>query len=265
MTASRPMRSAEHLTALASRHGHLEPHQRRHPGRHHGHRHGDHRRRPGRPVDGLLPAEAWHPLRHHRCEHPRRRQLAPAVGQPQALLARARGRATRTSVPRAPLDLPGQGLRRRLPRDLRTHLQPAGAPRDTSAGAGRRGGRLLRHDGSGTVHLPQRRRRHGHLRSYAERARRRGRARPRHPPAALERVPPTRPDQRRPGARGGRQPLRLRHRLRAGRDPPDDPRRPRLRRDPSAAGVAGVPCGLPGCCSSRGSTSSPAAAPCATS
>ena len=115
---------------------------------HHAHRHRDHRRRPGRPRRATTCRSVASPSSSSTPT-----PASATTGAGSGTASSSTRPRTWTDYPdcrsRASLDLPGQGRRRRLPRDLRAHLQPAGAPRDPRAGAGRRGRRLLRHTDRG--------------------------------------------------------------------------------------------------------------------
>ena len=160
---------------------------------HAAHRDAHHRRRPGRARDGVPAATAGPSLPGRRPQRADRRQLASAVGHPQALQPRQVRRPPGPPVPGAAVVLPGQGGRRRLPGEVRDPRRPAGP--DVHAGGSARGparGRVHRVPRVRHHHLRQRRGGHRHLRTHAERAGLRRRARPRDPAAALQRVPPSR-------------------------------------------------------------------------
>ena len=188
---------------------------------HRTHRDRDHRSRPGRPVHGVPPDEAGPRLRRPGQQRPDRRQLAPALGHPAALQPGEVRRAPRHAVPGRPLDVPPEGRGRRLPRELRTGVRPAGADEHqgrrpgTADRRGLRASHRRQHD-----HLRQRGRGDRHLRAGAKHPGLRPPARPDGPPAALERVPPPRrpPARTRPG--GGCLALRHGHRLRGRADQP---------------------------------------------
>ena len=84
---------------------------------HPAHRDADHRRRPGRPLHRLPPAAARAPLPDRRRQRAHRRQLATAVGHPEALQPGQVRRPARAAFPAAAVVVPRQGRGRRLPRE----------------------------------------------------------------------------------------------------------------------------------------------------
>ena len=212
------------------------------------HRDRHHRRRPGRPGDRLPPAAARPPVRDPRRELPGRRQLAPAVGHAQALLACQVRRPARPAVPRE--EVVASRARTQVGDYLETYARTFDLPvrletrvaepraRTVTATASRPTAARWTCDNvvvaTGTF----------------------GRT-PNVPDVAAELDPSILqlhsseyrrpgPAPRRPGARGRRQPLRLRHRLRGRRVATDDPGRPRLRQIPPRLDLAGDARDLPG-------------------
>ena len=109
--------------------------------------------------------------------------------------------------------IPDEGRDGRLPRGVRDALRAPGAQRRGGRGADE-GGRPLRRDRRRpALRGRQRRRRHRRL-PEAVHARVRGRARPEHHPASLQRLPQPVAAAGRAGARRRREPLGLGHRLR---------------------------------------------------
>ena len=153
---------------------------------HRTHRNRDHRSRPGRPVHRVPPDEAGPRLRRPGQQQPDRRQLAPALGHPAALQPGEVRRPPRHALPGRPLDVPPEGRGRRLPRELRTGVRPAGADEHqcrrpgTAARRGLRTAHRRQHN-----HLRQRGRGDRHLRADAKHPGLRPPARPNGPPAAL--------------------------------------------------------------------------------
>ena len=187
------------------------------------------RRRPGRPRHRVPPPARGTPLRHPRRRGPRRRRLATAVGQPPALhpgpgrraaghaLPRRRGGRSRprTSSPTTWSRMPPQlGLPVRL-RDPRRRAHGAcGAPVAAPATSSPRTADRSAPTTSSSPRAPSAGRRT--CPDFADQL----------DPSILQlhsseyRRPAQLP--RRPGPRRRRLPLRLRHRLRGRRDPPDD-------------------------------------------
>ena len=176
----------------------------------------DHRRRPGRPGHRLPPAAARPPV-----PGPRRQ---PAVGDNW----RAQWDTLRLYSPAGYDGLPGlpfPGPRWSYPTKddvadyLAAYADQFALPVRTGVRVDRLeatdGGYALR-IGTDTVLAENVVVATGHLRPYPEHPRLRAGARPRDPPAALQRVPPARPATARAGPRRRRLALRHRHRLRGG-------------------------------------------------
>ena len=166
------------------------------------------------------------------CARPGRGRLAEPVRLAAALQPGQVRRPARLGDPGQGLVLADQGRGGRLPRGLRGPVLAAGAHRDGRRLAVPRRGRLRRDLGGAPVHRGQRRGGLRHL-AGAEDARLRRPAGPGDRPAALERLPQSRPAATRCRAGGRRQSLRRRHRPRGSRPTA----RPPLRADPRAGPV----------------------------
>ena len=121
---------------------------------HPAHRDAHHRRRPGRARDGLPPAAPGPALPGRRPQRADRRQLASAVGHPQALQPRQVRRASGPGVPGAAVVLPRQGGRRRLPGEVRHPRRPAGPDVDLGRPARGPAGRRVHRRASAPTRSP---------------------------------------------------------------------------------------------------------------
>ncbi len=196
-------------------------------------------------------------LRRPRPQPADRGQLAPAVGQPAALLPRQVRRPAGHAVPRSEVVVPRQGRRGRLPRGRTPAASSCrsgsaygstGSPRPRTGTASSSPPTSARSTATTWWSRPAP---SGGRRTIPELRRRPG---PVDPAAALERVPPTRTAPRRPGPRGRR--LALGHATSPTRWPrPVRPRWPdaTAARSRSGSSRGGCTSSSRSCCS-RGAT-----------